>query len=55
MWITEPVDGVGMARPTPIGYIPANNTLDIAGTDASLQDTQELLLIEYRWLADGGS
>mmetsp|Transcript_13039 Transcript_13039/g.23460 ORF Transcript_13039/g.23460 Transcript_13039/m.23460 type:complete len:754 (-) Transcript_13039:3532-5793(-) len=48
-WITERVDGVGKARPTPIGYLPTNDALDVAGIDVSPEHMHELLHVD----ADG--
>eukprot|EP00667_Euglena_gracilis_P013938 EG_transcript_14414 len=52
-WITERVDGVGAARPTPLGYLPTVEALDLDGVDVNPQDMHSLLSVDADgWLAE---
>jgi GTP-dependent phosphoenolpyruvate carboxykinase len=52
-WICERVDGVGQARATPIGYVPAYNALDTAGIDVPTETLHQLLHVDSDlWLKE---
>ena len=52
-WITERVDGRVQAQPTPIGYVPFEDDLEIGGSDISLMDIEELLDVDASvWLEE---
>lgn len=55
-WIFERVSGKGKAVKTPIGYLPAEDALDLEGLDVSPEDIHELLTVnKEEWLAEVGS
>jgi GTP-dependent phosphoenolpyruvate carboxykinase len=52
-WITERVDNQGKARPTPIGYVPTHDALDVAGLDVSADALHKLTHIDIEgWLEE---
>jgi len=52
-WIFERCEGTAKAAETPIGRLPAEGELDIAGLDVSREDLAELLHVDTPgWLAD---
>ena len=44
-WILERVEGRGLAQETPIGYVPAKNSLTLEGLNISSQALDELLRV----------
>lgn len=52
-WIVERVLGEGDAVKTPIGYMPAMDSIDTEGLDVSKKDMEELLKVDKeQWLAE---
>jgi phosphoenolpyruvate carboxykinase (GTP) len=52
-WIFERCEGTAKAAETPLGRLPAEGELDIAGLDVSEEDLAELLHVDTPgWLAD---
>ncbi len=52
-WVFERVAGTGAAVETPIGLLPAEGALDIAGLDVSAADLAELLRVDVdEWKAE---
>jgi len=52
-WVCERVDGVGKARPTPLGYLPTHDALDTDGIDINPQDMLDLLSVDTEgWLQE---
>lgn len=47
-WIFERADGNGQAVKTPIGYLPTEDALDIAGLNISKQNVQQLLHVDKK-------
>ncbi|MFZ5974750.1 MAG: phosphoenolpyruvate carboxykinase (GTP) [Bacillota bacterium] len=55
-WIVERTLGEGGAVKTPIGYMPADGAIDLAGLDISPADMEELLKVnKEEWLAEVAS
>jgi len=52
-WICERVEGVGQAVATPIGNLPAPNSLDLSGLDLDKSDLEQLLSVDIPgWKAE---
>jgi phosphoenolpyruvate carboxykinase (GTP) len=52
-WVIERLDGSAPATETPIGYVPAPGTLDIAGLDVTEQAVAEALRVDPdEWRAE---
>jgi len=45
-WICERVEGAGKAVKTPIGYLPAQDGLDLSGLKTTPEDIQQLLSVD---------
>jgi phosphoenolpyruvate carboxykinase (GTP) len=45
-WICERVDGSGKGLQTPIGMLPAPDTLDLSGLDIPAEDLKELTSVD---------
>jgi phosphoenolpyruvate carboxykinase (GTP) len=58
-WICERVEGGGKAVKTPIGYLPAEDAIDLSGSMVTAADIKELLRVDAEgWkkeIADIGS
>jgi phosphoenolpyruvate carboxykinase (GTP) len=58
-WICERVEGGGKAVKTPIGYLPAEDAIDLSGSKVTAADIKELLRVDTEgWkkeIADIGS
>ena len=46
-WICERVEGTGKARKTPIGNLPTDDALDLAGLDMPASDLKHLLTVDH--------
>ncbi len=52
-WIFERSAGRGKAVKTPVGYMPADDAIDVEGLDVSHDDMRELLKVDKtKWLAE---
>jgi phosphoenolpyruvate carboxykinase (GTP) len=51
-WMVERIRGGGQARETPVGYVPAEGALDLAGLNVSPAQLREALRCDAgEWLA----
>jgi phosphoenolpyruvate carboxykinase (GTP) len=52
-WVIERIEGRAAARETPIGYVPAEGSLDVAGLDTSADDLAAVLSVDAEeWKAE---
>jgi phosphoenolpyruvate carboxykinase (GTP) len=52
-WIFERCEGTAKALETPIGFLPADGSLDLSGLDLPKEDIAHLLSVDVEgWLAE---
>ncbi len=51
-WMCERIDGKAGAKETPLGFMPENGDLDLAGLDIPAEDLQELLKVDVDGLKE---
>ena len=46
-WVVERIGGAGKAKETPIGYVPAEDGLDLSGMDISPEAVKKVLRVDH--------